>query len=97
MKKKGRKKARVKFVRKGRFYAYIVECADKTYYAGYTPDLENRVKLHNQGKGAKYTRDRRPVKLVWCKEYRYFKNAFLEEKRIKALTREQKEELVAEG
>jgi len=50
--------------------------------------------LHNNGKGAKYTRDRRPVRLVWRKKYRYFKLAFLEEKRVKSLTRQQKEKLI---
>ena len=83
-----------KFRRTGKFYVYIVQCQDGTYYTGYTPDLENRLKSHNNGKGAKYTRDRRPVKLVWSKEYKYFKKAFLEEKRIKSLTRKQKEKLV---
>ncbi|MBN1353498.1 MAG: GIY-YIG nuclease family protein [Candidatus Omnitrophica bacterium] len=83
-----------KFKRSGSFWVYILECKDGTYYTGYTPDIEKRLKLHNAGKGAKYTRDRRPVKLVWCKEYKYFKKAFLEEKRIKRLTREQKEKLV---
>lgn len=82
------------FKRKGKFWVYIVECKDGTYYTGYTPDIESRLKLHNRGRGAKYTRDRRPVKLVWCKEYKYFKKAFLEEKRIKELKREQKEKLV---
>jgi len=86
----------MKIKRKGKFYVYIVECADRTYYTGYTPDLETRLKLHNAGRGAKYTRDRRPVKLIWSKEYKYFKKAFLEEKRIKALTRKQKEELIDE-
>ncbi|MCK4463412.1 MAG: GIY-YIG nuclease family protein [Candidatus Omnitrophica bacterium] len=80
--------------RKGRHFAYIVECRDSTYYTGYTPDIEKRIKLHNSGRGAKYTSDRRPVKLVWCKEYKYFKPAFLTEKRIKELTRRQKETLV---
>lgn len=80
--------------RLGKFYVYIVECTDGTYYTGYTPDIEKRLRLHNIGKGAKYTRDRRPVKLVWQKEYRYFKSAFLEEKRIKELTRSQKEKLI---
>ena len=84
-----------KFKRLGRFYVYIVECRDGTYYAGYTPDIEKRVKLHNAGRGAKYTRDRRPVKLIWRKEYKQFKSAFLEEKRIKELTRKQKEKLVS--
>jgi putative endonuclease len=83
-----------KFKRVGKFYVYIVECCDGTYYTGYTPDIKNRLKAHNSGKGAKYTRDRRPVKLIWHKKYRYFKPAFLEEKRIKKLTRKQKEKLV---
>jgi putative endonuclease len=85
---------REKFKREGKFYVYIVECVDKTFYAGYTPDIEKRIKLHNAGRGAKYTRDRRPVKLVWSKGFKYFKLAFLEEKRIKRLTRQQKEKLV---
>ncbi|MFH0838746.1 MAG: GIY-YIG nuclease family protein [Candidatus Omnitrophota bacterium] len=86
-----------KFRREGKFYVYIVRCQDNTYYTGYTPDLEKRIKLHNDGKGAKYTRDRRPVELVWSKEYKYFKKAFLEEKRIKGLTREGKERLILDG
>ncbi len=83
-----------KFVRKGTYYVYILECSDGTYYTGYTNDIERRIKLHNAGKGAKYTRDRRSVELVWCREYKYFKKAFLMEKKIKKLTREQKERLV---
>lgn len=83
-----------KFKRHGKYYVYIVECCNGTYYTGYTPDLKKRIELHNNGRGAKYTRDRRPVKLVWCKEYKYFKSAFLEEKRIKGLRRKQKEKLV---
>lgn len=85
------------FARSGKFYVYIVQCQDGTYYTGYTPDIEQRIRLHNEGKAAKYTRDRRPVKLVWCKEYKYFKPAFLEEKRVKKLTRKQKENLVNKG
>ncbi len=88
---------KAKFKRKGRFFVYIAECLDGTYYTGYTPDLEKRILLHNKGKGAKYTRDRLPVKLVWSKEYKYFKKAFLEEKRIKRLTRKQKERLIAQS
>ena len=76
---------------------YIVECRDHTFYTGYTPNLKNRIKLHNEGKGAKYTRDRKPVKLVWSKKYKYFKLAFLQEKRIKRLTREKKEVLINES
>lgn len=80
--------------RSGKFYVYIVKCKDGTYYTGYTNNLEKRIKLHNKGKGAKYTRDRRPVKLVWKKEYKQFKSAFKTERVIKGLTRKQKESLV---
>ena len=85
---------RKKFKRSGSFYTYILECKDGTYYTGYTPDLEKRVETHNKGKGARYTKHRRPVKLVWHKEYKYFKSAFLLENRIKKLTRLEKEGLV---
>ena len=83
-----------KFKRKGTFYVYILECQDGTYYTGSTNNIEKRIALHNAGRGAKYTRDRRPVKLIWSKEYRQFKSAFMTEIRIKQLTRGQKEELV---
>ena len=83
-----------KFKRRGRFFVYIVLCADGTYYTGFTPCLTRRIRVHNKGKGARYTRDRRPVRLIWHKRYRNFKPAFLEEKRIKTLTRRQKEVLV---
>ena len=84
----------MKFKRKGIFYVYIVECADGTFYTGYTLDLEKRINLHNNAKGAKYTRGRRPVTLVWKKEYRQFKSAFKTESVIKKLTRMQKKALV---
>ena len=85
---------RKKIKRKGKYYVYILECQDSTYYTGYTNNIEERVKLHNKGNGAKYTRDRRPVELVWCKEYCQFRPAFKLEKTIKKLTRKQKELLV---
>ncbi len=88
-------RGKVRFKREGKFWVYIVECADGTYYAGSTNVLEKRLKEHNKGKrGAKYTRDRRPVKLVWSKQYKYFKLAFLDEIRIKSLRRKQKEALI---
>ena len=62
-------------------------------FAG-TPDLARRIKLHNSGKGAKYTRDRRPVKLVWSKQFAYFKLAFKAERLIKKLGRSKREQLV---
>lgn len=90
MKKK--KKRTIK--RTGKFYVYILRCKDKTLYTGYTPDLEQRVKKHKAGKGAKYTRTRLPVKLVWFKEYKYFKLAFMEELRIKKISKSRKEKLI---
>lgn len=79
----------------GKFYTYIVECCDGTYYTGYTGDLERRLKRHNDGLASKYTRARLPVRLVWKKEYSQFKSAFKTELAIKSLTRMQKEELVS--
>ncbi len=90
---KGIRKKR-KFFRRGDFYVYILECANGAYYTGSTNNLENRVTLHNSGRGAKYTRNCGPVKLIWSKKYRNFKNALLEERRIKTLPRPQKEKLV---
>ena len=49
-------------------YMYVVECADGTLYTGYTTDVERRLKTHNAGKGAKYTRARLPVKLLYFKK-----------------------------
>lgn len=83
------------FKRTGKFWVYVVECSDGTYYTGYTRDLEKRLWEHNSSKrGAEYTRYKRPVKLAWCKEYKYYKLAAQEENRIKKLRRWQKEELI---
>lgn len=76
------------------FYVYIVECATGTYYTGYTNNLESRIKLHNSGNGAKYLIGKGPAKLVYAKEYRYYKNAMHAERNIKKLTRAEKEELI---
>ena len=50
-------------------YTYIIKCADSTLYTGWTNDLDKRIKAHNSGKGAKYTKTRRPVKLVYYEEH----------------------------
>jgi putative endonuclease len=86
----------MRFKRVGCFSVYILKCSDGTYYTGYTPDITRRVNLHNKGKGAKYTRTRRPVRLVWHKEFRYFKPAFQAEREVKKLDRKHKKELIAE-
>jgi len=76
------------------FYTYIARCRDGTYYTGYTNDLERRLEEHNDGRGAKYLRGKTPIKIVYTKEYKYYKNALNAERRIKKLRREQKEEMV---
>lgn len=74
-------------------YCYIVECADGTFYTGWTTDPERRVKTHNAGRGAKYTRIRRPVKLVYVEEQPDRATAMKRERAIKALPREKKMKL----
>ena len=72
----------------------MVECADGTYYTGYTDDPEKRIKTHNSGRGAKYTRSRLPVKLIYCEECESRSEAMRREYAIKQLSRKEKEELV---
>jgi putative endonuclease len=78
-------------------YTYIVECSDGTLYTGYTNDLEKRIKAHNSGKGAKYTRPRLPVTLVYFEEYETKELAQSREWHIKRLTRAKKLELIAKA
>ena len=73
---------------------YIVKCADSTLYTGWTNDLDKRKKAHNSGKGAKYTKTRRPVKLVYYEEHKTKNEAMSREYAIKHLTRKEKEILI---
>lgn len=75
-------------------YTYILECKDHTLYTGYTTDLERRLKVHNNGKGAKYTRVRRPVKLVYHEIFDNKSEALKREYALKQLTRKQKLALI---
>ena len=77
-------------------YTYIVECADGSLYCGWTNDLEKRIMDHNAGKGAKYTKTRLPVKLVYHETFDTKEEAMSREWHIKQLRREQKLELIAE-
>ena len=72
----------------------MIEDKNGTYYSGYTKDLNNRIDLHVKGTGAKYLRGRSPLRLVFCKEYKYFKNAMIAEQRLKRLTRKHKQNLI---
>lgn len=75
-------------------YIYILCCKDDTYYTGYTNDVKKRVQAHNEGKGAKYTKGRGPVKLVYYEEYEDKKTAMKREWEIKQLSRKEKEKLI---
>ena len=79
------------------YYTYILECADGTYYTGYTDDVKKREQVHNSGKGAKYTRSRLPVKVIYTEEYETKSEAMKREAAIKALSRKKKEEIVSHG
>lgn len=75
-------------------YTYILRCADGTLYTGWTNDLEKRLKAHNAGTGAKYTRARRPVELVWYESFEDKTDAQRREYAVKQLTRARKLALI---
>lgn len=78
-----------------KFYVYIVECADGSFYTGYTVDVERRINEHNYGsRSAKYTRSRRPVRLVYQETHADLSSALKREHQIKKLTRKKKMQLV---
>lgn len=75
-------------------YVYILRCSDNTLYTGYTNNLQNRIKVHNSGKGAKYTRCRLPVELVYFEKYDTKSDAMKREYYIKQLVRADKIKLI---
>lgn len=77
-----------------RNYTYIVKCSDETLYTGWTNNLEKRLEAHNSGKGAKYTKTRRPVELVYFEEYDTKQEAMKREYAIKQLSRQKKLALI---
>ncbi len=80
-----------------KWYVYILRCRDDTLYTGMTDDLEKRLAAHNAGKGAKYTRGRGPVTLVYHEELETKIDACKREYRIKRLTRQEKIVLISNG
>ncbi len=76
------------------FYVYILLTEDNTLYCGYTDDVERRFNLHKEGKGAKYTRAHKPVKVVYTQKFATKSEAQREEFRIKKLSRAEKLELI---
>ena len=75
-------------------FVYIVQCADGIYYTGWTKDLDRRIAAHNAGTGARYTRSRRPVRIVHSERFSTRQEAMRREWEIKQLTRKQKEKLI---
>lgn len=76
------------------YFAYMLMCADGTIYSGYTTDLARRVAAHNDGRGAKYTRSRRPVRLVYFERFESKSDAMKREAALKGLDRKAKERLI---
>jgi putative endonuclease len=79
-----------------RFFCYIVVCADGTYYTGWSTDPRRRAHQHNQGRGARYTRQRSPVQLVYVEEQPDRPSAMRREVQIKRMSRARKETLIAD-
>lgn len=77
-------------------YTYILRCADDTLYCGWTNHLEKRIKAHNEGKGAKYTKTRRPVSLAYFEEFDTRQEAMKREAAIKKMSRKDKLNLFGE-
>ena len=76
------------------YFVYLLLTERNTLYCGYTDNLEKRFQKHIEGKGAKYTRANKPLKIVYSKEFKTKQEAMQEECRIKALPRKEKEKLI---
>jgi len=79
-----------------KYYTYVILTKDNTLYCGYTDDVEKRFEAHMSGKGAKYTRSHKPLKIVYSACFDSKVEAMAEERRFKALTREQKDQFLKE-
>jgi len=77
-----------------KWYVYILECSDGSYYTGSTCDVKGRIEKHNDGKASKYTRSRLPVRLIYLERFGSRSSACSREHRIKKMTRKEKEALV---
>lgn len=75
-------------------YVYLLRCADGTIYCGWTTNPEKRLKVHNSGQGAKYTRSRLPVEMVYCESFEDRHEALSREWHLKRMSREEKIALI---
>ena len=76
-------------------FVYILECSDGSYYVGSTRTLDERIRQHQSGEGAAYTRRRRPVRLVYVQEFQRIDEAFAMEKRVQGWSRAKRQALIA--
>ena len=81
----------------GGWTLYILRCKSDTFYTGVTKDLERRLKMHNDGKASRYTRSRRPVKLMYLEECESRAQALVRECKVKALSRKEKKRLISDA
>ncbi len=79
------------------YFVYLLECADSTYYCGYSRNVKKRVERHNKGRGAKYTMARLPVTLLYSEKHPTLQDAMCREREIKKWPRERKENLIGTG
>ena len=86
-----------RFIMDHKAYMYVLECRDGSYYTGYTTDVRRRLAVHNSGKGAKYTRARLPVKLIYAQGFASKEEAMSAEALLKRKTRLQKERFLSEN
>ena len=75
-------------------FTYILRCADNTLYVGHTEDLASREQTHNEGKGAKYTATRRPVRMIYAEEHAFAAGAITRERQLKRWSTKKKEALI---
>ncbi len=78
------------------YFCYIVECTDGTFYTGWSTDPDRRVKVHNAGQGARYTRQRRPVKLIYIEPVESLSAALKRERALKTMDHRRKKKLAEE-
>lgn len=89
-------KAAGRKVASGKWFLYILRCKDGSFYTGITNDLQRRLKMHNEGRASRYTRSRRPVKLVYQEVCNNRAQALARECAVKTFSRKKKEELIAD-
>jgi putative endonuclease len=80
-----------------RYYVYIVRCNDGSYYTGHAKDVKKRFEMHKRGRGARYTRMHEPEKLVYVEQFESRSEAMRQERKIKTLSHNKKQQLITEN